>query len=170
MTRPRGAARAPDVMGRGTMTRGQVRLEREPKLDLIAAPLSLSLSFSLFLHRFRRSDTDLSRDSGSRHVFSSLLFSSPPPSASGAEGGDGAAYNTCKWKLLKKKNPPSSGRNTFLWCGRRRSRLGRADGRAGDDGICWTTRANCSGRFFTRIRSQDLRSRRKKKDDDEKEE
>ena len=63
----------------------------------VADPLSLSLSH-FFSHRFRRSDTDLSFP-GQRE--SSRLLSSSPP------GPTGAPYNTCKWKLLKKKNPPS---------------------------------------------------------------
>ena len=106
-------------------------------------------------------------------VTSFLLSSSPsPPGPTAVQYLQMEAAREEKSSLPQRSRSPSE-RNTFLWCDRR-SRLGRRRARAGDDGICWTTRANCSGRFFTRIRSQDLPTRRgrraRKKDDDGKEE
>ena len=68
----------------------------------VADPLSLSLS--LLLAPFSEVGHRSFLPGTAGVVTSSLLFSSSPP------GPTGAPYNTCKWKLLKKKNPPLRGR------------------------------------------------------------
>ena len=132
-------------MGRGGRTQGRAALhehepraaagddagvryvQEEPKLKPVAQRTLAHLTSSCTVFG-GETDTDLSRDSGSRHVFSLLLFF---PESDRVQYLQMEAAKEEKSAFAHPASRSPSERNTFLWCGRR-SRLGRRTGaRAG---------------------------------------
>ena len=101
-------------------------VQEEPKLKPVAQRTLAHLTSSCTVFG-GETDTDLSRDSGSRHVFSPLLQFSSGSDRSAVQYLQMEAAKEEKSAFARPASRSPSERNTFLWCGRR-SRLGRRTG------------------------------------------
>ena len=130
MTRPRGAARAPGRRYGSRNNDAGVRsdLEREPKLDLIAASLSLSLSLSLSSCTIFGGRTPIFP--GTAGVVTSSLFFSP---SSECEWSGGRRRRSVQYLQMEAAEEEKSSfvREKHIPLVRPPPKPFRADGRAG---------------------------------------